>query len=135
MRITTFLNRLTKNPKRVFLMDAFGALLSLFTFLFILIPFQEYFGMPSDILYKLSIIAIFLFLYSFSCFKLIKQHWKPFLKIIIILNTLYIFFSFGLIFYHFKQLTFLGIAYFILEIIVIIIVLFIETNTYLYQKK
>lgn len=116
-------------------MDAFGALLSLFSFLFILIPLEVYFGIPSNLLYKLSAIAIFLFIYSFSCFKLIKQNWKPYLKIIIVLNSLYILFSLGLVFYHFKQLTTLGFIYFILEIIVIIIVLFLETSTFLHQKK
>lgn len=135
MKTKKTFNNLLKNPKKVFLIDALGALISLFSFWCILYPLETYFGIPTSVLLVLSIIAIFLFLYSFSCYKLIKKHWKPYLKIIIILNSLYILFSIGLIFYHFKQLTFLGVSYFVIEITVIIVVLFVEITTFLYQNK
>lgn len=135
MKNRDFLNIFKKNPKKVFLMDAFGAIISLFSFLCILYPLETYFRIPVTTLFTLSIIAIFLFTFSFSCFKLIKQNWKTYLKIIIILNSLYILFSIGLVFYYLQQLTFLGVFYFIIEIAVILVVLYIEIITYLYQKK
>ena len=133
MKIKELINNLKKNPKKVFLMDAWGAIISLFSFWSILYPLEIYFGVPKTVLLKLSIIAICLFIYSFASFKLIKQNHKPFLKIIILLNSLYILFSIGLIFYYFKQLSFLGISYFVIEIAVILGVLFVEVKVYKYK--
>lgn len=123
------IGKLKGNPRKVFLLDAIGALASLFSFLCVLYPLESYFGVPTPTIFLLSVIAVVLFSYSFSCFKLIKQNWKPYLKIIILLNSLYILFSIGLIFYHFNELTFLGISYFVIEITVILIVLYIEIIT------
>lgn len=130
MEIDSFLNSLYKNPKKVFLIDASGALISLFSFWCIVYPLENYFTISSSVLLLLSVIAFTLFLYSFSCYMWIKQNWKPYLKTIIILNSLYILFSIGLIFYHFKKGSLFGIAYFILEIVVILAVLFVEIKVY-----
>jgi hypothetical protein len=129
------LNKLKRNPKKVFLIDALGALLSFFSFIFVLNPLETYFGLPTSTLIVLSVIALGLFFYSFNCFKLIKLNWIPYLKIIIILNSIYTMFSIGLIFFHFNELTFLGVSYFVIEIVVIMLILIVEQKTYSYQKK
>jgi hypothetical protein len=129
------LNKLKRNPKKVFLIDALGALLSFFSFIFVLNPLETYFGLPTSTLIVLSVIALGLFFYSFNCFKLIKLNWTPYLKIIIILNSIYTMFSIGLIFFHFNELTFLGVSYFVIEIVVIMLILIVEQKTYSYQKK
>jgi hypothetical protein len=129
------LHKLQKNPKKVFLIDALGAFISLFSFLCILTPLQVYFGTPTAVLSVLSICAIVLFVYSFSCYKWIQLHWKPYLKIIIIINSLYTAFSIGLIFYHFNQLTFLGFSYFCIEIGIIFMLIYLEIRTFFHQKE
>ncbi|MFT7588568.1 MAG: hypothetical protein ACI959_000779, partial [Limisphaerales bacterium] len=61
--------------------------------------------------------------------------WKHFLRIIIILNVLYSLASLIMVIQHSKQLTQLGIAYFIIEIIIIGTIVFIEYKSYLFQKS
>jgi hypothetical protein len=129
------LNKLKNNPKKIFLLDALGAFLTASLLSFILAPKEDVFGMPSKTVYILSIIALCFFIYSFSCYKFIKTNWKPFLKLIIKLNSTYIIISVGLLFKHFNQLTFLGFTYFILEIIVIFIIVYLEIETYKEQKR
>lgn len=134
-KLNQMLHKLQKNPKKVFLIDALGAFISLFSFLCILTPLQVYFGMPTAVLFVLSICAIVLFIYSFSCYKWIQLNWKPYLKIIIIFNSLYTAFSIGLIFYHFNQLTFLGLSYFCIEIAIIFMLIYLEIKTFVHQKE
>lgn len=126
---------LRKSPKKVFVLDASGALLSAFIFLFILIPFQEYFGMPSKSLLILGLIAFVLFFYSYSCYKSIEVNFKPYIKLLIILNSLYVLFSISLVVYHFNQLTIFGVFYFLIETVIISAFLYLETLIYLHLKN
>ena len=123
-----FFNKLTLSPKRLFLIDGFGALLTAFILFAILRSFNEYFGMPSNVLNLLSIIAFIFSAYSFGCFFLIKNNWHPFLRAIIIANLLYCILTFGLVIYNYPQLTLLAVTYFLLEIVVICILVFLEIN-------
>lgn len=118
------------NPKRVILIDAFGALLTTFLLFGILAQLQHYFGMPNKVLYLLSGIAFCLFIYSISCHTLIKSNWKPFLRILIICNLVYSLVSLVMIIKHSEKLTELGWVYFILELMVIGIIVLVEYKSY-----
>ena len=130
-----FLNKLILNQKRIFLIDAFGALLTAFLLFGILAQYEHYFGMPSTVLYALSGTAFGLFIYSISCYRFIKSNWKPFLGILIVCNIIYSFVSLGLLIQHAEQLTDLGWIYFILEIIVIGVIISLEYKAYLSQDR
>ena len=117
---------LTKYPKRIFLIDSLGALLTAFLLFVVLKSYEEYFGMPKNMLNYLSAIALVYFLYSFSCYILTIKHWAKFLRIIIGANLFYVLLTLSLIIYYLEQLTILGITYFALEIIVIIALVSIE---------
>lgn len=125
-----FLETLITNPKRIFLIDAFGALVTSILLFGILAQLETYFGMPSNVLYMLAGIAFCLFVFSLSCFALIKDHWKRFLGILIICNGLYLFISLCLIVNHAEKLTQLGIGYFTIEFIIIGILIAIEYIIY-----
>ena len=112
-----FLTELKTNPKRIFLIDAFGALLSAISLFGILAQWEHYFGMPKKTLFLLSGIAFCLFIYSMSCHRFIKSNWKPFLRILIVFNIVYLLISFGFIIKYSEKLTKLGWVYFILELI------------------
>ena len=114
------------NPKKLFLIDGFGAMLSVFLLGVVLMKFEEVFGIPSSALYILAVIPIFYATYDFYCYR--KRHQKIglFLKGIAILNLIYCCISLGLAFYHFGIITNLGWIYILIEIIIILLLAIIE---------
>ncbi|MBP6333929.1 MAG: hypothetical protein KA444_00550 [Bacteroidia bacterium] len=107
------------NSKKLFLLDSLGALLSTFLLGVVLVSYQSHFGMPVSVLYFLSGIAAIFFAYSFLCYLIPNENWRPFLKLIAIANLLYAFLSFGLVLYFKSEITPLGWIYFLAEVIVI----------------
>lgn len=113
-------------PKNIFLVDGLGALLTALLLFLILRPFNNHFGMPKITLIYLSIIALIFAFYSITCFFLLIENWKPFLKIISIANLLYCALTFVLLIRYHQSITILGVAYFSGEILVICGLTFLE---------
>lgn len=120
------INEFQLNPKRLFLVDGFGALLSAFCLGVILTRFESFFGMPKNVLYFLAFLPCVFALYDFFCYKMVKDNWRPFLKVIAIANLLYCLLSIGFLIHDFQKLTILGIIYFVLELIIVIFIAYIE---------
>ncbi len=125
----TLFNTLLLNPKRVFLADGLGALLSAFLLGIVLVRFESSFGMPKNTLYILAILAGFFAAYSFACYFFVDKIWKPYLKAIAFANLLYCCLTLGLTLYFYTALTTLGVVYFFAEIGVIITLVIIEFKT------
>lgn len=123
-----FLNTLSLKPRRLFLIDGIGAFLTAFFLFVILKTFNEYFGMPKKTLDFLSIIALTFSTYSFCCFFLVKNNWHPFLRAISIANLLYCCLTLGLVIYNYPRLTILGVTYFLIEIVIVCGLIYIEIN-------
>jgi len=123
------IKRISTNPKNIFLLDAFGALLTAFLLFFVLRTFNTFFGLSKTILEYLSLLAVVFSVYSFSCFFLLNNNWKSYLKIICIANILYCLFTFGIILYYYQSISVFGIAYFFGEILVIVGLVFLEIRT------
>lgn len=117
------------NPKKLFLIDGFGAILSAFLLGVVLVKFEEIFGIPSSILYPLATIPIFYAAYDFYCYR--KRHQKTglLLKGIAFLNLIYCCISLGMVFYHFGTITNLGRIYILIEIIIVLFLAIIEFRT------
>jgi len=113
-------------PKKLFLIDGFGAILSAFLLGVVLVTFEEIFGIPPSVLSYLAIIPIFFLVYDVYCYR--SEHLKTglFLKGIAILNLIYCCFSIGLVSYHFNTITYFGWAYVVLEIIIVIFLAKVE---------
>jgi hypothetical protein len=124
-----FIRQLTLKPKIIFLIDSLGALVTAFFLFAILRTFNEYVGMPQITLTYLSLIAVIFCLYSTTCFFLLKDNWRPFLRIISIANLLYCFLTTGLVISYHQNLTGIGMAYFVGEIIVVSGLIFVELKT------
>jgi phosphatidylglycerophosphate synthase len=107
------------NPRKLFLIDSLGALLSAVMLGFILPRFEEMFGAPPNVLWCLSFIACVFSIYSFACFLYKKGNWRPYMKLLGIINLMYCVITIGLIIYLYPKLTTLGLMYFVVEIIVI----------------
>lgn len=128
------LNYFRKSPKKLFLLDAFGALVTATLLYFVLKPFHETFGIPTNILFYLSLSGLVLCVYSLSCFFFLKSNWKPFLRVIAIGNLLYCLATSAILILFFNQLTVLGLLYFLIEICIILFVVILEIKTANYFK-
>jgi hypothetical protein len=122
------IKQLSSKPKKLFLIDSIGALTTSFLLFVILRNFNEYFGMPEIVLTYLSVIAFLIFIYSTTCFFVIKANLTPFIKGISIANLIYCGLTIGLVIFYNPQLTTIGTAYFVGEIAIIIGLVFIELN-------
>ncbi|MRI00457.1 hypothetical protein GH721_07900 [Kriegella sp. EG-1] len=120
------LNTLIKNPKQLFLIDATGAVISAFFLGVVLVQLNNYVGLSRNTLYILAVIPCFFAVYSFSSYFFIKRNFRPFLGVIAIANLLYCCLTLILLFVHFEDLTVLGVSYFLIELIVVIIISIIE---------
>ena len=114
------------NPKKLFLIDGFGAILSAFLLGIVLVKFEIIFGFPTSILYPLATIPIFFAFYDFYCYR--KEHQKIglLLKGIAVLNILYCFISLGLVYFQFGTITNFGWIYILIEITIVLILALIE---------
>lgn len=127
--IRSIIKALTLKPKKVFLIDAFGAALTTVFLNSILKTYNEYFGMPIEILTVLSILAFVLAIYSFSCFVLLENNTQNFLIPIIVANLSYCILTIGIVTYYYNKITILGLAYFVGEILLICLLVYIELKT------
>ncbi len=116
-------------PKNIFLLDSFGALLTTILLYFVLRNFNDFFGLSKDVFEYLTIISFTFFIYSISCYLLVKKSWKSFLKIICTANILYSLLTLGIILYYCQSISVFGIVYFLAEIVVIIGLVFLEIKT------
>ena len=121
------------NEKNIFLLDGFGALLTA-VFLGVILPiFHQFIGMPISILYFLSSCGLVYAIYSLSCFFFADSNCKIFLQIIITANLCYCLLTALLVGIFWKELTGLAVAYFVIEILIILVVVWIEKK--IFQNK
>lgn len=121
-------NQLKGKPSTLFLIDGLGALITAFSLFIVLQYFNKYFGVPSLILTYLSVIAACLCIFSTTCFFFLKGNWARFIRGISIANLLYCILTMGLLIVHYPQLTILGTTYFLVEIVVVCGLVYIELN-------
>ena len=127
--------KLIKSPRKVFLVDCTGAILTVFFLLVILARFDGVFGMPKRILYYLASIASIFAFFSLMCFVANFKKWALFLKVIMTANLIYCCLTITAVIYFFNKLTILGILYFLLEVLIIIAVVITEQMTIIHYKQ
>ncbi|HEX8014051.1 MAG TPA: hypothetical protein VF465_02350 [Flavobacterium sp.] len=124
----SILNFIVK-PKNIFLLDGCGALLTTLLLFFVLRTFNDFFGLSKNTLEYLAALALVFSIYSISCYFLVSDNWKSFLKIICTANILYCVLTIGVLFYNYQNISIYGIAYFLGEIAVIAGIVFLEIKT------
>ncbi|MGC4233772.1 MAG: hypothetical protein QM594_12415 [Niabella sp.] len=124
--VSKAINYLVSKPKMLFLIDSLGAMLTAFLLFAVLRNFNEYFGMPVVILTYLSVIAMLFCVYSATCFFFLKKDWPLFIRAIGYANLLYCILTAGLLMRHYSILTVPGITYFVVEIVVVCLLVYIE---------
>ena len=123
------MNKITLHPRKAFLIDGLGALLSAFLLGVVLVRLEYAFGMPRKVLYPLALIACVFAVYSLSCYWFLPQNRGPYLRAIAVANLLYCCLTLGLVVYFYPQLTVLGVAYFFMEIGIVVILAVAEIKT------
>lgn len=113
-------------PRTLFLIDGLGALLTAFMSGVILERWQPLFGMPERVLYILAAIALVFSAYSLINYWRFGGRWRVFMRGIALANLLYCIATIFLVILFREQLTGLGIAYFIIEAIVVLILVRLE---------
>ncbi|WMX15982.1 MULTISPECIES: hypothetical protein [unclassified Aureispira] len=116
-------------PKTLFLIDGFGALLSAFLLGVVLVRFEPIVGMPVSTLYLLAFLPCLFALYDLICYLKVKKQVLLFLKGIATANLLYCILSTCLVVHHYAQLTALGLVYFIMELIIVLILVILQFKT------
>lgn len=84
--------------------------------------------MPKTVLTYLSVIAICFCIYSTACFLFLKGSWSPFIRLIGIANLLYCALTIGILIKYYPVLTTIGAIYFLIEIVIICGLSYIELN-------
>lgn len=126
---------LARKPKLLFLIDSTGAMFTALSLFAVSKNFHECVGLYTEILTFLSAIAACFCLYSAACFLFLKGSWTSFIKGIIAANLLYCSFTTGLLVIYYRQLTIIGMTYFLVEIVLICGLVCIEFNTVKIIKK
>jgi ABC-type long-subunit fatty acid transport system fused permease/ATPase subunit len=117
--LNKLINYLLEKPKTLFLADSLGALLTAFTLFVVLRQFNEYVGMPEDVLTYLSFLALCFCIYSSACFLFLKKRWAPYIRFIGVANLLYCLLTTGLLITYYSLLTITGTIYFLMEMVII----------------
>lgn len=128
-RFNSLIETFTNKPKKIFLVDGLGAVLTAFLLVVFLIRYVDVFGMPQKPLYFLSIIAVMYAIYSFCCYFFIGNRWRSYLKLIAFANLLYCCVTISLVIYFYSSVTIFGLIYFFAELIVIGCLVTIELMT------
>ncbi len=116
----------TENPKPLFLIDSIGAFMTAFSLFVIVRQFDVYFGMPKRELTFLSVLAVCFCSYAAACFLFLKTGLKPFIRYMGIANILYCALTTGLLIKYYPLLTIIGKTYFLIEIVIICVLSYIE---------
>jgi hypothetical protein len=126
INIKSAIDYFSRNPRTLFLLDGLGAVLTTFSLFFVLRNYYDYFGIPANILTYLSVIGLVYCAYSMACYCLLKDYWTPYLRIIGISNFLYCILTTMLLYAYYKGLTRIGLTYFLAEILIIMLLVYIE---------
>ncbi len=119
MTILQFLKWGNTNPKKLFQIDGFGAILSSILLGVVLVKLKYVFGIPKSTLYFLALLPCLFALYDLYCYFKIHNNVALFLKIIGIANLIYCCLSIGLAIYHSKNITIWGWTYILIEITIV----------------
>lgn len=114
--------------RKLFLVDAFGALVSAFMLGVVLVRYEIVFRIPKNALYLLAFIPCVFVVFDLAAFYFGKSKWSVLLKLIALANICYCILSIVLALMHRESLSVLGWLYIIIEIVIIVYIAHIEYN-------
>jgi len=118
----------TEKQNTLFLIDSIGALMTAFFLFVIVLRLNEYFEMPQREATYLAAIAVVFSIYSAACYFFLRGGFTPFIRFIGIANLVYCAFTIGLLIKYYPTLTIIGKLYFLIEIVIICALSYVELN-------
>ena len=117
---------LKESPRKLFLIDGMGAILSAFLLGVVLVKLERVFGIPSSTLYILASFPILFAIYDYYCYRMVDNNLSKFIKGIAAFNLFYYCLSIGFALHHYQEITYFGWSYMILEIIIVFTLAIVE---------
>jgi len=114
--------------KKLLLIDAFGALTTAILISQIIAGNESVFGLPKHAAHALAAIACVYFIVSLIGSQQKRPKQFLFLKIIIAANSFYCLITLSVLFIYRNEITLWGVGYFVLEILIIVSLVFLEWN-------
>lgn len=111
--------------EKILLLDSLGAFISAL-FLLCISYFAHFFGVTKSIVNGLIPIPLVFTAYSYLSYKYAGKKWQLYLRIIAIANLLYCSLTLFIVIKYFASLTQYGVAYFLSEIFVIVLLASVE---------
>ncbi len=124
--MTKLIQQFVNNPRRLFVVDGIGAILSAFLLGVVLLRLEHLFGIPASALYVLASLPIVFALFDFYCYHFVQKRFAHYFNILAIVNLGYCCLSIGFAAYHSDAITSLGWLYILIEILIVIYVARIE---------
>lgn len=118
--IDHFINWGIAHPRKLFLIDGFGALISAFLLGVVLVELEGVFGIPASVLYVLALLPCLFAVYDVYCYLKKEGDVRPSLWRIAIMNISYCILSIGLALYHYQSITYFGWSYILVEIFIVL---------------
>ena len=126
MNISKAIEWSKSNPKKLFKIDGFGAILSAIFSGIIIVRLESIFGIPKQTLYFLAALPCLFAIYDLYCYFKIYKNIGRYLKAIATINLTYCFLSISLAIYHKNKITTLGWVYILTEIVLVVLLASIE---------
>lgn len=117
---------MTISAKNLLLLDGVGALMTATLLSQVVARYEPLFGMPKATVYVLSVVALGFAAFSLGSYLLAKSGFTRYLGIILFANLAYCVATATLMFVYREKITWLGFAYFIGEIILVLILVYQE---------
>ena len=118
----------SKKTRNLFLLDGSGAALTTCTLFFVLRHYSDNVGIPKNVLMYLSVVGLVCCAYSIACCLLLDGNWTPYLRVIATINLLYCMLTLTMLCFYINRLTKIGWAYFLSEVFVIGLLVYIELS-------
>jgi hypothetical protein len=116
----------TRNPKKLFLTDAIGAIVTALSWLIWKLLFAEQFKFHSDVLSGLIFYAIALFCASMQFYLFAKRDFSRCINFLIFGNTGFVLIVLSLLYYFWIEISFLPKIYMLLECIIVSNLVYLE---------
>jgi hypothetical protein len=114
------INWANSHPRKLFLIDGLGAMVSAFLLGVVLVKLEAVFGIPRSTLYVLALLPCFFAIYDVYFYQKKEEDIGHFLKGIAIMNISYCLLSIGLAIYHYQSITYFGWSYILVEIFIVL---------------
>lgn len=124
-----------QQPKKIFLLDGLGAMLSAALLYFLLIPNAVWIGLSETQIHALAIGAVCLVGYDLFARAVFTTERKWTLSLIALLNTIYCIITSGVLIVNYSSITLLGWVYFLGEMVIVGVLIYLEWKVSVTPKR